>query len=164
MKIFAVDPGTEKSGYVLFETETKKVLESGVVDNSFLLDCNTWGNCDIICVEMIKSYGMPVGDTTFTTIIWIGRYLQIAYQKGIPYKLLYKKIDINPTLCFSNKAKDSNIRQSVLDLFEPSGGGKTPQIGTKSEPGPLFGVSSHAISALAVALTYSIQNNLIIRN
>jgi hypothetical protein len=163
MIIFAVDPGTEKSGYVLFDTSEKKVLESGIVENIQLLESSAWHSCDIVCIEMIKSYGMPVGDTTFTTILWIGRIVQIAYQKGMPYKLLYKKIDINPTLCFSNKAKDANIRQAILDLFEPNGGGATPQIGTKSQPGPLYGVSSHALSALAVALTYSIQNNLITR-
>lgn len=163
MIIFAVDPGTEKSGYVLFDTSEKKVLESGIVENIQLLESSAWYSCDIVCIEMIKSYGMPVGDTTFTTILWIGRIIQIAYQKGMPYKLLYKKIDINPTLCFSNKAKDANIRQAILDLFEPNGGGATPQIGTKSQPGRLYGVSSHALSALAVALTYSIQNNLITR-
>lgn len=164
MKIFAIDPGTEKSGYVVFDSSIRQVVDSGVVDNASLLDCGAWSICDIVCIEMIKSYGMAVGDTTFTTVLWIGRFVQVAYAKGMPYKLLYKKIDINPTLCFSNKAKDANIRQAILDLFEPSGGGKTPQIGTKAQPGPLFGVSSHAMSALAVALTYSIQNNLITRN
>ena len=57
-------------------------------------------------------------------------------------------------LCGTPRAKDTNIRQRVIDIFPATGGGKTPQIGTKKEPGPLYGVTSHCISALAVGLTY----------
>lgn len=163
MRIFAIDPGTEKSGFVLFESNTKSIIESGIVENEELLHRSTWVDADIMAVETIKSYGMAVGDTTFETVIWIGRFIQYAVSNGIEYVKLYKKVDINPTLCFSNKAKDANIRQAIMDMFEPTGGGKTPQIGTKAQPGPLYGVSSHAISALAVALTYCLKNKLIER-
>jgi hypothetical protein len=57
-------------------------------------------------------------------------------------------------LCNSMRAKDANIRRRVLDIFPATGGGKTPQIGTKGHPGPLYGVTSHAISALALGLTF----------
>ena len=163
MRIFAIDPGTEKSGFVLFESNTKSIIESGIVENEELLHRSTWADADIMAVESVKSYGMAVGDTTFETVIWIGRFIQYAVSNGIEYVKLYKKVDINPTLCFSNKAKDANIRQAIMDMFEPTGGGKTPQIGTKAQPGPLYGVSSHAISALAVALAYCLKNKLIER-
>lgn len=42
---------------------------------------------------------------------------------------------------------------ALLDLFPRTGGGATPQIGTKAKPGPLYGVSSHAWAALGVAVT-----------
>ena len=48
---------------------------------------------------------------------------------------------------------DPNVRQAIIDLFPPTGGGKCAQIGTKGQPGPLYGVSSHAWPALGVALT-----------
>lgn len=163
MRVFAIDPGTTQSGFVLFDSITKTVVESGIVDNEELLHRTTWADADILVVEMCANYGMPSGKTIFETVLWVGRFIQYATSNGIMYEKLYKKIDINPTLCFSNKAKDANIRQAILDMFEPTGGGKTPQIGTKSQPGPLFGVSSHALSALAVALTYCIKNNLIKR-
>lgn len=163
MKILAIDPGTLKSGYVLFESKGKKVIESGVIENEELLHRSAWADCDLVAVEGVKSYGMSVGDTTFETVMWIGRYIQYAVSNKIPHAILYKKVDINPTLCFSNKAKDTNIRQALLDMFEPSGGGRYPQVGTKGNPGPLFGVSSHAFSALAVAITYCLKNNLIAR-
>lgn len=163
MIIFGIDPGTVESGYVLFNSDNMQVVESGVVGNEELLQMSSWDNSDIVCIEMVASYGMAVGQTTFDTILWIGRFVQIAVSKNKEFKLLYKKKDINPTICFSNKAKDANIRQAILDMFPPTGGGSVPQKGTKSQPGPLYGVSSHAISALAVALTYCIQNKLINR-
>ena len=163
MIIFGIDPGTVESGYVMFNSENMQVVGSGVVGNEELLQMSSWDDANIVCIEMVASYGMPVGQTTFETVLWIGRFVQYSVSKDIEYRLLYKKKDINPTLCFSNKAKDANIRQAILDLFPAPGGGTVPQKGTKSNPGPLFGVSSHAFSALAVALTYSIQNNLIKR-
>lgn len=163
MKILGIDPGTVDSGYVVFNPLDMQVIESGVVSNEELLQSNVFDDADIICIEMIASYGMPVGQTTFETILWIGRYVQVCIFKNKKFELLYKKKDINPTLCYSNKAKDANIRQAILDLFPATGGGSVPQKGTKSNPGPLFGVSSHAFSALAVALTYSIQNKLVNR-
>jgi len=163
MKILAIDPGTVESGFVLFNSETRQVVDTGVLENEELLGMSAWVDADILVVEMVANYGMPTGRTTFETVLWIGRFIQFAAANKIPYKKLYKKVDINPTLCFSNKAKDTNIRRAVLDMFEPTGGGANPEIGTKALPGPLFGVSSHAISALAVALTYCLQEKLIER-
>ena len=58
-------------------------------------------------------------------------------------------------LCNSVRAKDSNVRQALLDRFPATGGGKTPQIGTKSKPGPLYGFSKDMWAALGVALTFA---------
>jgi len=162
MKILAIDPGQKKSGWVLFDTDYKKILDSGIDDNELLLK-KIKLDYDVLCIEMIASYGMPVGQTTFETCLWVGRFIQQSVLSKIDYNLYYKKIDINPTICFSNKAKDSNIRQSLIDMFTPSGGGKTPQVGTKSQPGPLYGISSHKWAALAVAVTHSLKNKLIER-
>jgi len=98
---------------------------------------------------------MPVGKDVFETCVWSGRFIQVAVDAGhkVP-ELIYRK-EVKMHLCGSMRAKDSNIRQAILDLFDPSGGGKTPQVGTKKEPGPLFGVSKDVWAALGVALTYA---------
>lgn len=163
MVLLGIDPGTVESGYVVFNSENMEVVESGVIGNEELLHLSAWENAEIVCIEMVASYGMAVGQTTFDTVLWIGRFVQTAVDKDKEYKLLYKKKDINPTLCYSSNVKDTHIRQAILDMFPPTGGGNVPQKGTKAQPGPLYGVSSHAISALAVALTYCIQNKLINR-
>lgn len=149
MKIFSVDPGTQKSGWVLFDGS--QVLDSGVADNHDLL---RWvqadKDSDLLAVEMIASYGMAVGREVFETVKWIGRFQQ-AWREPEAVQLVYRK-EVKMLLCGTTKAKDANIRQALLDLFPPTGGGKCPQIGTKALPGPLYGVSSHAWPALGVAM------------
>ena len=163
MVLFGIDPGTVESGYVVFNSENMEVVDSGVIGNEELLHLSAWDNADIICIEMVASYGQAVGKTTFETVLWIGRFVQTAVYKDKEYKLLYKKKDTNPTLCFSSYVKDTHIRQAILDMFPATGGGSVPQKGTKAQPGPLYGVSSHAFSALAVALTYCLNIGIIKR-
>lgn len=52
-------------------------------------------------------------------------------------------------LCSDMRAKDSNIWQALLDRF----GGKSAAVGLKKTPGPLYGITSHARAALALAIT-----------
>jgi hypothetical protein len=98
---------------------------------------------------------MAVGKEVFETVRWIGRFQQ-AYRNPETVMLIYRR-DVKLHLCNSAKAKDQNVRQALIDLFAPTGAGKTPQIGTKARPGPLYGVSGHAWSALAVAITAANQ-------
>lgn len=167
MKILGIDPGTTQSGFIILDTDTLRVLDKGIGDNEHIWDTcggfNQGFEVDAAVIEMVASYGMAVGAETFETVYWIGRFSSELLRQGVPVTLYKKKIDINPTLCFSNKAKDGNIRQALLDIFPANGGGKTPQVGTTKEPGNLFGVSSHLWSALAVATAYALNNKLIVR-
>ena len=94
---------------------------------------------------------MAVGREVFETCVWIGRFQQ-AWRDPGAVELVYRK-DVKLHLCGTNKAKDANVRQALLDMFPRTGGGATPQVGTKHQPGPLYGVSSHAWPALGVAIT-----------
>jgi hypothetical protein len=146
--ILAIDPGTTSSGWALLDDGHLQC--SGVVSNAEMLLMVAESTSDI-AIEMIASYGMAVGREVFETCIWIGRFIQAARNPDA-VRLVYRR-DVKLHLCGSPKAKDANIRQALLDMFPRTGGGKTPQIGTKSQPGPLYGVSSHAWAALAVAVT-----------
>ncbi|OZI17945.1 hypothetical protein [Bordetella genomosp. 7] len=150
--ILAIDPGTTESGYC--------VLMGGAVDIAGIrrntdvlsyLQRDHWQvNGYALSIEMVASYGMPVGREVFETVRWIGRFQQAWYDPDA-VRLVYRQ-DVKLHLCRSLKARDSHVRQAVLDRFSSTGGGKTPQVGTKKQPGPLYGVSSHAMSALAVAI------------
>lgn len=157
MKLLAIDPGTESSGIVMVDIRNMNILGTlGEVNNFEVMrmvsNRSHAKQCDHLAIEMIASYGMPVGASTFETCLWIGRFIQ-AWVEGQPdeaYTLIYRG-QVKDVLCNSRRAKDANIRQALLDRYPPEGGGKTPQIGTKKEPGPLYGVKKHAWSALAVA-------------
>lgn len=149
MSILAIDPGTTQSGYCLYHAG--RVVESGVLPNDDLLLRMRAMRGPRLAIEMIASYGMAVGREVFETCVWIGRFQQ-AWHEPAAVELVYRK-DVKLHLCGTPRAKDANIRQALLDLFPATGGGKTPQVGTKAQPGPLYGVSSHAWPALGVAVT-----------
>ena len=153
MTILAIDPGTTKSGWAVVDGLT--VTFSGVSGNDELLEyLGTYrkGGCEAqIAIEMIASYGMPVGREVFETCVWIGRFVQ-AWHTPDHVELVYRK-DVKMYLCGTPRAKDANVRQAIIDRYPAIGGGKCPQIGVKAKPGPLFGLSTHAWPALGVALT-----------
>lgn len=146
MNILAIDPGTNESAMVIIRDG--KISDYSIQPNSDMLkSIRAYGYTSTDCaIEMIASYGMPVGKETFETCLWIGRF--IGAWEGIHGKepaLLYRK-DIKMHLCGTMKAKDGNIRQALLDKWGPQG--------TKKSPGPTYGISSHVWAALAVATTF----------
>ena len=143
-----IDPGTTQSAYVAFDGE--RVIESMIVSNEDVLTLVQINRYDQIVCEMIQSYGMPVGKETFETVYWIGRF---AEASAVPFHRIYRG-DVKMHFCHSMRAKDSNVRQALIDRFPPSGGGKTPQVGTTKQKGPLYGVKSHAWQALAAAIAW----------
>ena len=157
--ILAIDPGPAQSGYCIYDGE--RLRESGVLPNADMLVRVQQWPATRLAIEMIASYGMAVGREVFETCVWIGRFQQ-AWRDPAAAELVYRK-DVKLHLCGTNKAKDANVRQALLDLFPRSGGGATPQVGTKAQPGPLYGVSSHAWPALGVAITASALSKPLVR-
>ena len=154
MKLLAIDPGTVQSGYVVWDNVAHRVLSSGIEQNERLLESLTTAMVDSLAIEMIKGMGMAVGQEVFETCTWIGkfedRWDRNHAREG---RVRISRHDVKMYLCGSARATDSNIRVALIDKFEPTGGGSVPQVGTKKQPGPLFGISSHRWSALAVAVT-----------
>lgn len=151
--VLAIDPGTTQSAWCVLKGD--KVCGRGIEDNEIVLDrCRgkgDFGYFDHVAIEMIASYGMPVGREVFETVLWVGRFYESLNRCGFEPELVYR-LDVKVHLCGSARAKDANIRQAVIDRFPRTGGGKCPQVGTKSSPGPLYGVSKDVWAALAVAL------------
>lgn len=148
MKVFAIDPGTEQSAWVLWDGS---LLGNGIVPNEELLNIlyNTWEEDTHYCVEWIKSYGMAVGAEVFETCLWIGRFIQhMQPTPGLPRSTMVKvpRQDVKLHICQSPKATDANIRLALIDRIGP--------VGKKATPGPLFGVTSHSWAALALAVTF----------
>ena len=150
MLALCLDPGTEKSGIVLYDG-ISVILSQSDYQNEALLNFSPPTTIDVVVIEKIVSYGMAVGQTTLDTCVWIGRFIE---RFGPDKTVLISRKDVKLQLCNSLRAKDANVRQAVMDKFPATGGGKTPVVGTIKQPGPLYGVSGHAWSALALGITY----------
>lgn len=127
MKILAIDPGNIESAYCLIDSETYKVLEKGKVENNNLRFGMYNAEYNLVVIEMIASYGMAVGRTVFDTCVWIGRFKEIASFNNIEVEYIYRK-DEKMNICNSMKAKDSNIRQALIDRFGEVGTKKKPRL------------------------------------
>ncbi len=147
--IIGIDPGPAKSGWVLLDD--KRLHACGVDDNHTVADNLRRHQKWFPAIEMIASYGMAVGKETFDTCVWIGRFIEQCFEPD-EVRLIFRK-DIKIHICDNAHAKDANVRQALIDMFPPTGGGSIKQIGTKKEPGPLYGMNTHAWAALGVAVT-----------
>ena len=158
MKILAIDPGSAESAWVVFETSTSEIVGKGKRPNGFALQIFERVDADRCVIEMIASYGMAVGASVFDTCVWIGRFAEAwdrrEFDGELPAEFLFRK-DVKLCLCGSMRAKYANIRQAIIDRYPASGGGKNPQVGTKKDPGPLYGVKADIWAALGVAITAS---------
>lgn len=145
MIILGIDPGTTESGYVTYDTEAKNILSFGKIFNHQLMRIvrNNPDEADVMAIEIVTSYGQRVGKETFETCFLIGRCFE-AFQ-GDQYRI--KRVDEKKYICGTGAAKDSGIRQELLDRFEPDlEPGKRPK-------GKLKGFKADIYSALAVAIT-----------
>lgn len=151
--IVAIDPGSTQSAVVVMTPEYKilehcKAINKNVLE--MLLHQYDPANTQIVC-EMIASYGMPVGAEVFETCVWIGRFWQTAERMHIPFYRLYRQEE-KLNLCHSTRARDSNIRQALIDRFAAHDlkNGK----GTKKNPDFFYGFRADEWAAAAVAVTF----------
>ena len=108
-----------------------------------------FNNVDHVSIEMIKSYGMPVGATVFETCVWIGRYLELLLDLFVDVDLVYRG-DVKLHHCHSSKAKDSNISQALVDRFAPDVRNRGK--GTVADPGWFYGFKADIWQAYALAV------------
>ena len=141
MIVFSLDPGTHESGYCRFADG--KVITSGVMGNADLLKIVRDDNSDVLAIEKIVSYGSAVGQETFDTCVWIGRFMEAWGQPDDV--LLIPRRKVKAHICGPGKWGDPDVRKALINMLGPQG--------SKKEPGPTYGVKSHAWSALAVAVT-----------
>lgn len=148
--VLAIDPGTSESAFIVWDG--RRSYRSGFITNEAMLDVVRQARevqesaaspaIQLIAIEMVACYGMPVGREVFETCLLIGRMIEICEREGMPVQLVYRK-DVKMHLCHTAKAKDANVRQALID--------KHGAPGTKKAPGPTYGISGHLWAALAVA-------------
>lgn len=154
--ILAIDPGNIESAYCLIEEETYKPIEFGKAKNkeirlviANLFEQYNGVQLNTLVIEMVASYGMPVGKEVFDTCVWIGRFDEYfncrPHDRLCATKFIYRK-DVKMNLCNSMRAKDGNVRQALIDRFGV--------VGTKKNQGWFYGFKADIWSAYAVGITY----------
>jgi len=156
--IIGIDPGPDVHGMVAIKGGPAPMLLSRPEVDATIDDIAkaiVHYQPEAVVCEWITSMGMAVGASVFDTCRQVGRIEERCSIIGAPFELL-PRMKVKHLICGSTRAKDSNIRQALIDLYprDCGGGGKTPQIGTKKAPGPLYGMKSHAWPALAVAVAW----------
>lgn len=147
MTILSIDPGNLQSAYCLIASDYKPIEHAKVSNADLLTRISALSEkvVPVAAIEMIQSFGMSVGASVFETCLWIGRLTQALASKGIKVEYIYRKEE-KMNLCGSMKAKDSNIRQALIDRFGP--------VGTKQAQGHFYGFKSDEWAAYAVGVTY----------
>lgn len=154
--VYAVDPGPERSALVVLGSDLS-IVGAHLWENDALLR-ELWRNVaplgSQLVVERIESYGKPVGVEVFDTCIWTGRFIE-AWRGVRPsmqdaWSLLPRRA-VKLHLCDSPRATDATIRQALIDRYGP---GREKAIGTKRNPGPLYGIKADLWAALALGITY----------
>ena len=158
--ILGIDPGPKQTALVQID-EQRIPVHCHKVENFELEDmiyqmvmAFEGAMPEFVGIECVACYGMPVGAEVFETAEWCGRireYVSEFFSPETVFRVYRKQVKLN--ICGQPKAKDANIRQALIDRYPAIGGGKVPQIGTKKEEGPLYGLHSDLWAALAVAHT-----------
>lgn len=149
MKILAIDAGNTYSGVAIVELPEFRLVWFDKLPNEEIYDRIKNYKIDEVALEMVACYGMPVGRDVFETCVWIGRFIEKLKDHKISY--VYRK-DEKMCLCGSLKAKDSNIRQALINRYAKHDF-KTGK-GTKKNPDVFYGVANDVWSAIAVAVTH----------
>lgn len=144
MTVIGIDPGAKQSGLVLWNPDSKTVMYKLIGDNESIIGCiREAPPKSIVAIEQLRGYGLRVGNDTFDSIFWSGRFAQAAKSAGMPFYML-PRADICNHLTDNQKCGDKGIRDALIDRYGEQG--------TKKEPGRLYGIKSHMWAALAVAV------------
>lgn len=155
MKVLAIDPGDKESGFVIIQPTKDRRLNSkfslirhGNIPNFDLLKIITSNSegVEVGLIEMIQSYGKPVGESIFNTCRWIGKFELRMNDNSWRTALVFRKSIINFHLSSAAvKNPDSLIRKKMMAKY----------------PQESKGITKHSWQALGLASMYLESQKLI---
>lgn len=158
--VFAIDAGDTLSGFAILEHKSKLLRIPGMktfgkVPNEEILELiKMWhGRCDF-AIEFPYPKNNTVPFEVFAMTAWVGRMEQVILDLGSTSTRIFRHRQ-KSVMCRSGAATDAMIRASVIDLL----GGK----GTKSNPGPTFGVTADVWQAIAVGITHIVEGDSMVQ-
>ena len=147
MKIIAIDPGPEKSAWVMWNTDTHDFY--GARMGIDLLSDSVYGahidvQADLVAIEFPQSYGINAGLSLFLTAYRAGRLAEVL--SGVAPVALYGRPSVKGQIGGRN---DAEIRRSLQMRHGEAKKGKK-----------LYGVKSDIWAALALAVALDENPNL----
>ncbi len=168
MLIAGIDPGSERTAWLVFDTRGH-IVDHRIDPNELFLSlrgAHPIMQADVFVVERIVSafvnpkkggyVGREVFDAQWWAAVLWGKWISLHHAGVMRPQCLARK-EIVTHLCGSAKAGDSDVHAALRDrVFQTGldGKGRPSCKGTKKHPGPLFGLHDDEWSALAVALTW----------
>lgn len=138
----AIDPGPTTSAIVCIDKRLRPV-SAEIVPTGEVVD--RLHDAPPVYVEMVASYGMPVGREVFDTVWWIGRICQAR-----PDATLVTRYPVKLHHCHHPQGNDATIRQALVDRF--AAGQPNHGKGTKASPGWFHGFKEDIWAAYALAV------------
>src|SRR5690606_15202947 len=139
LTVLAIDPGPIQSGIVRFDGE--RALFAGVLSNDDVLKIIADDNSDVLAIEKFMASGQSLGNESLDTVRWEERF---RLSSGEPEQVvMIPRLDVKRALGLNQRHGDKDVNARLAELIGPKG--------TKANPGPMYGVASHARAAMAVA-------------
>lgn len=173
MTILAIDPGTEKSAYVLMDGNYT-FMDFGKEPNEFVRRIiEQASGLDAVVIEHMEpryagggdstAAGRCVGESSWETAYWIGEFRRTAKARGVPVERIYRREE-RSTLIPSKRNRlpalpptvprhaDGQIRAALIQRFARFD--KENGRGTKGRPDVFYGFSGDMWQAAAVGVTW----------
>ena len=155
--ILAIDPSNkEHTAYVVIDCNNYKPVKFGMCDSETMIKIldNYYTDTELenVVIEMVASYGLPVGRDVFETCVFIGRMIEHCKQ----HAYVYRK-DVKLNLCGrTQKVNDAVVKQALINRFAKFDykNGK----GTKKNNDFFYGFKGDIWSAYSVGVTYLDKN------
>lgn len=157
MIILGIDPGPTHCGAVVYDTVARRVMLAAselTVDGAlaWVADRTPWPHMyDVVLIEQVMSTGQAGNDLLRTAEV-VGRLYQRACDDNPARVELMPRRAVCSLLGVTGAGKDAQVRQVLIEMH---GGSKRVAVGTKLEPGPLYGVAGHAWQALGLVKAWT---------
>lgn len=161
----AIDPGTTHSAYVMLRPDYS-IISAAKVPNEDLRGLLLLGGADEMAIELMEprhlTNGM-IGEETYSTCYWIGRYLEIAQAQDMPVHKVYrteersriiptKKNKLPPLPDWAGRGADSQIRAALIQRFARHD--KKNGKGTAKQKDVFYGFKADVWNAFAVGVVH----------
>lgn len=139
MIVLAIDPGPVQSGVAKFDGS--RFLFAGVLPNLDVVKIIQDDNSDVLAIELFVATGQPLADESLYTVRWEERF---RLSSGDPEQvLMIPRRAVKKSLGVDHRADDAKVNAAIQRIVGPKG--------TKDDPGPCYGMKTHAWAAGGVA-------------